>query len=342
MKENVTFLVVFFLAAFFTIGCGEDDNNNTLSEHIRGSITATIHYPDGSTYDFVADTIAIAYLNSNSDSLVILGTDESRHGIGIYLENTNVVEGQTITPADVLGEEGFISFYYDYGGFPYILQTGANGQFGEDDRLTIEELNTTDQMISGTFELTTYPFLNDDPVAEDAISVSNGQFSLNYFNSPEQMQAYSDGLPDAPPTSPPSTLTISVSTTNNVLTMENQTITRDDPMATLAPSSPNNVLVLTVDMGNGYLFNLSCLPQTGTQTITELADEATLHILETAGGASSYQLWANEGTVTITDFDTTNRHAIGTYTASGGVINFANPDEEDYFTASGTFNVYYP
>lgn len=348
MKKLFVLLFVLFSATFLLNSCNnDDDNDTTLSEHIRGSITATIHYPNGSIYNFVADTVAIAYLSPTSDSLFIVGTDKNRRSIALYLDNTPITEGATLTPDNVLGEEGFLSFYQDYSSFPYVLQLGANGIFGPDDQLTITALNTGDQTIEGTFELTTYPMdlSGDFDIVQDnaqAIRITNGQFSLNYFNSPQQAQAYQDTITDPDPDpSTVSTLTCNITTSNGVLMRDNYTITVNGTLGHLMPSVPN-IFVITKDIGNNYQFSLSFLPTVGTQTIDELSEQAVHYIVENTGTLDGYNFWANAGTISITTFDPVAKRIAGTYSTSGSGFDYSNPDEEVLFESGGSFDVYYP
>lgn len=338
MRGIYSLLIPLFLLTCLIAACGNDDNNTV--EGINGTFTAMLHNPDGSTYNFVADSIAVAYLVPTNDSLLLMGVDKAKHSVFITIGTNNLNEGQTITanPSNI-----FLSSYLNYEQIPYSAYLGSGGDYGTPDILSIGNLDAADKQIAGSFELTCYPFFitgleyNDDL----AVQISNGQFDLTYFNSQEEAAAYFD-LNNEPAPTTHSAVTCNISSENGTIVRNNFELEVDSTLAALLPTSPQNLFTLTFPIGEGYRLGLTFTAALGSHTVQLDKSENGFSIVSTTGNPNAYNYFGSDGTINVTAWDQNTKTVVGDFTVSGIGAIPTDPESGDMFEANGTFTVQYP
>ena len=341
MQNVHNLLLPLFLLTCLIAACGNDDQD--ITQGMNGTFTATLNYPDGSTHNFVADSIVAAFLAPTNDTLLLRGMDRSQRAVSMFIIGENISEGQTITAAaSTTDDSGFFSAYDNLSQIPYIFYMGSMGEYGTPDQLNISNLDAADRNMAGTFELTTYPILTAYD-ADSALEITNGQFDVRYFTDRAEAADYFDFQDITPTATTNSVVNCNISSTLGTVTRNNFELITPSTLGSITPTLPDNLFSLSFSIGGDYFFTMSCTAALGSYTIDEVGEEAALLLVATNGDPSAYSYFANTGTVNLTAWDEDTKTVTGNFSASGIGASPTNPDAQpDPFELSGTFTVQYP
>jgi hypothetical protein len=341
MQNVYSLLLPLFLLTCLIAACG--NGNEEITQGMNGTFTATLNYPDGSTHNFVADSIVAAFLAPTNDTLLLRGMDKAQRAVSMFIIGENISEGQTITAtASTTDDSGFFSAYDNLSQIPYIFYMGSMGEYGTPDQLNISNLDAADRNIAGTFELTTYQILVEYD-ADSAVEITNGQFDVRYFTNRAEAAEYFDFQDITPTATTNSVVNCNISSTLGTVTRNNFELITSDNIAVIAPTLPQNLFTLTFSIGNNYQLAMSCTAATGSHTINEFSEEGTFYIVADNGATNAYSYFANNGVINLTAINQTTKTITGNFTASGIGASLFDPDAQpDPFEASGSFTVQYP